>query len=70
MLNTFSYTGAFSAAAHHGGADKTVDVDVANRSKSRVRENFELNDIISENQEIRVMDVFAYFDYAKKKHYI
>lgn len=68
VLNTFSYTGAFSAAAHHGGADKTVDVDVANRSKSRVRENFELNDIISENQEIRVMDVFAYFDYAKKKN--
>lgn len=68
VLNTFSYTGAFSVAVHHGGADKTVDVDVANRSKSRVRENFELNDIISDNQEIRVMDVFAYFDYAKKKN--
>ncbi|RKD71160.1 SAM-dependent methyltransferase [Sinobaca qinghaiensis] len=68
VLNTFSYTGAFSVAAHHGGAAKTVDVDVANRSKSRVQENFELNGVISEDQEIRIMDVFAYFDYAKKKN--
>lgn len=66
VLNAFSYTGAFSVAAAMGGASKTVNVDVANRSKERTREQFELNGLNPDDHEIRVMDVFDYFDYAKK----
>ncbi|MCC5889168.1 MAG: class I SAM-dependent rRNA methyltransferase [Alkalibacterium sp.] len=66
VLNAFSYTGAFSVAAAMGGALKTVNVDVANRSKERTEEQFELNGLSTENHEIRVMDVFDYLDYAKK----
>jgi len=66
VLNAFSYTGAFSVAAAMGGASKTVNVDVANRSKERTREQFELNGLNADDHEIRVMDVFDYFDYAKK----
>ncbi|MCD8506068.1 MAG: class I SAM-dependent methyltransferase, partial [Alkalibacterium thalassium] len=56
----------FSVAAAMGGASKTVNVDVANRSKERTREQFELNGLNPDDHEIRVMDVFDYFDYAKK----
>jgi 23S rRNA (cytosine1962-C5)-methyltransferase len=45
VLNTFSYTGAFSVAAALGGAVKTTSVDLANRSKSKTIEQFSVNDI-------------------------
>ncbi len=66
VLNTFSYTGAFSVAASLGGAKKTVSVDLASRSKSKTIEQFSVNAIDYEQQEIRVMDVFDYFRYAKR----
>ncbi|MDN6398020.1 MAG: class I SAM-dependent rRNA methyltransferase [Alkalibacterium sp.] len=66
VLNAFSYTGAFSVAAAMGGAIKTVNVDVANRSKERTKEQFDVNGLDSNQHEIRVMDVFSYLDYAKK----
>ena len=66
VLNTFSYTGAFSVAAAMGGATKTVNVDVAKRSKERTAEQFEVNGLDPADHEIRVMDVFDYSDYAKK----
>lgn len=68
VLNLFSYTGAFSVAAAVGGAAKTVSVDVANRSLERTKEQFALNGIDGEppQHEIRVMDVFAYVNYAKR----
>lgn len=66
VLNAFSYTGAFSVAAAMGGAVKTVNVDVANRSKERTREQFEINGLNPDDHEIRVMDVIDYLDYAKK----
>ncbi|GEK90397.1 class I SAM-dependent rRNA methyltransferase [Alkalibacterium kapii] len=66
FLNAFSYTGAFSIAAAMGGAVKTVNVDVANRSKERTKEQFQVNGLDSEQHEIRVMDVFSYLDYAQK----
>jgi 23S rRNA (cytosine1962-C5)-methyltransferase len=68
VLNTFSYTGAFSVAAALGGALKTTSVDVANRSLPKTKEQFLINDIDSDSQEIRVMDVFDYFSYAAKKN--
>ncbi|HSI66083.1 MAG TPA: class I SAM-dependent rRNA methyltransferase [Planococcus sp. (in: firmicutes)] len=66
VLNTFSYTGAFSVAAALGGAVKTTSVDLAKRSSSKTIEQFSVNGIDYEQQDIRVMDVFDYFKYAKR----
>ncbi|WP_313893222.1 class I SAM-dependent rRNA methyltransferase [Psychrobacillus sp.] len=67
VLNTFSYTGAFSIFAAAGGATKTTSVDLAKRSLSKTTEQFEVNEIDVEKQDIIVMDVFDYFKYAKRK---
>lgn len=67
VLNTFSYTGAFSLAAAMGGAAKTVSVDLASRSLEKTREVFAVNGIDPSTQEIRVMDVFDYCHWAQKK---
>jgi len=67
VLNTFSYTGAFSVAAALGGAKKTVSVDLANRSLERTREQFELNGLGEKDREIVVEDVFKYFKKAEKR---
>ncbi|MGD6965960.1 class I SAM-dependent rRNA methyltransferase [Rossellomorea vietnamensis] len=67
VLNTFSYTGAFSIFAALGGAVKTTSVDLANRSQAKTIEQFSINGIDYEEQDIIVMDVFNYFKYAVKK---
>jgi len=67
MLNTFSYTGAFSVFAALGGSTKTTSVDLAKRSLSKTKEQFFVNEIDSNKQEIIVEDVFNYFKYAVKK---
>ncbi|ALC89017.1 50S rRNA methyltransferase [Bacillus sp. FJAT-18017] len=67
VLNTFSYTGAFSVFAAIGGAVKTTSVDLANRSLNKTIEQFSLNGIDYESQDIIVEDVFNYFKYAVKK---
>ena len=67
VLNTFSYTGAFSVFAAIGGATKTTSVDLANRSLSKTQEQFSINDIDFESQDIIVEDVFNYFKYAVRK---
>ncbi|MGM0940644.1 MAG: class I SAM-dependent rRNA methyltransferase [Bacillota bacterium] len=67
VLNTFSYTGAFSIAAALGGAAKTTSVDLAKRSKGKTIEQFSVNGIDFEQQDIIVMDVFDYFKYARRK---
>jgi len=66
MLNTFSYTGAFSVFASLGGALKTTSVDLANRSLAKTQEQFKINDIDVQKQDIIVQDVFGYFKYAVK----
>ncbi|KRN54774.1 class I SAM-dependent rRNA methyltransferase [Carnobacterium divergens] len=68
VLNTFSYTGAFSVAAAMGGASETTSVDLANRSLPKTKEQFEVNGISADTQRILVMDVFDYFKYALKKN--
>lgn len=67
VLNTFSYTGAFSVAAALGGATKTTSVDLANRSYSKTIEQLSLNGIDYEAQDIIVEDIFKYFKYAHRK---
>jgi len=67
VLNTFSYTGAFSVFAALGGSSKTTSVDLANRSRSKTEEQFRINNIDVEAQDIIVEDVFNYFKYAVRK---
>ncbi|UPT76723.1 class I SAM-dependent rRNA methyltransferase [Sulfurovum sp. XGS-02] len=67
VLNTFSYTGAFSVFAALGGAAKTTSVDLAKRSRSRTEEQFRINDIDPKGHDIIVEDVFNYFKYAVRK---
>ncbi len=67
VLNTFSYTGAFSVFAALGDATKTTSVDLANRSRSKTQEQFTVNNIDVEAQDIIVEDVFNYFKYAVRK---
>lgn len=67
VLNTFSYTGAFSVYAALGGAKKTTSVDLANRSRPRTNELFRINGIDPVSQNIVVEDVFKYFKYAVRK---
>ena len=69
ILNTFSYTGAFSVFAVLGRAIKTTSVDLAKRSLPKTSEQFCINDIDTKKQEIIVDDVFNYFKYAVKKQY-
>lgn len=66
VLNTFSYTGAFGAAAALGGASLTTNVDLAKRSVEKTKEMYEVNDIDLENHQIIVEDVFKYFGKAAK----
>lgn len=67
VLNMFSYTGAFSVFAALGGAAKTTSVDLANRSRAKTIEQFSVNGIDYEAQDIIVEDVFKYFKYAARK---
>jgi len=68
LLNTFSYTGAFSVAGALGGAKKTTSVDLAKRSLAKTKEQFEINSIDVSGQDIIVEDTFNYFKYAKRKN--
>lgn len=68
VLNTFSYTGAFSVAASLGGALQTTSVDLAKRSLPKTIEQFSVNGIDFEAENIHVMDVFEYFKYARRKN--
>lgn len=67
VLNTFSYTGAFSVFAKLGGASHTISVDLANRSKEATEENFKANGMDPSDETILVEDVFNYFKYVQKK---
>lgn len=66
VLNTFSYTGAFSMAAAKGGAI-TTSIDLASRSLEKTNENFTINNIDSTKHHIIVEDIFLYFKHAKKE---
>ena len=68
VFNAFSYTGAFSVFAAVGGAKKTTSVDLAKRSLPKTKEQFSINGIDVQSQEIVVEDVFNYFKYALKKN--
>jgi len=58
VLNLFSYTGAISVYAVHGGAREVVAVDVAARAHARARRNFALSGLDPEGPECIVGDAF------------
>ena len=66
VLNTFSYTAAFSLAAMAGGAIESVSVDLAKRSRELSEDNFKANNFNLDNNKFVVMDIFEYFKYAKR----
>lgn len=57
VLNLFSYTGAISVFAQHGGAREVVAVDVSAKAHARARRNFALNGFDPEKPEHIVGDV-------------
>ncbi|SDO51363.1 class I SAM-dependent rRNA methyltransferase [Alkalicoccus daliensis] len=67
VLNTFSYTGAFSVFAALGGASHTTSIDAANRSKAKTEEQFRVNGLDPAAHRIIVDDVFAYYRRAAKR---
>lgn len=58
VLNLFSYTGAISVCAMHGGAAELVAVDVSAKSHARARRNFALNGFDAEKPEHITGDAF------------
>jgi 23S rRNA (cytosine1962-C5)-methyltransferase len=58
VLNLFSYTGAISVWAQHGGAVSVTAVDVAAKAHARARRNFSLNGFDPEKPEHIVGDAF------------
>ncbi|WEV44850.1 class I SAM-dependent rRNA methyltransferase [Streptococcaceae bacterium ESL0687] len=66
VLNTFSYTAAFSVAAAAGGARSTASVDLAKRSIELSGDNFLANGFSLDDNKFVVMDIFEYFKYAKR----
>ncbi|MBL4636783.1 MAG: class I SAM-dependent rRNA methyltransferase [Kofleriaceae bacterium] len=56
VLNLFSYTGAISVYAAHGGASEVTAVDVHAKSHARSRRNFTLNGFDGEKPELIVGD--------------
>ncbi|MCY6484146.1 class I SAM-dependent rRNA methyltransferase [Clostridium aestuarii] len=67
VLNTFSYTGAFSMFAAKGGAI-TTSLDLAKRSLDKTIENFNINNIDYKKHNIIVEDLFVYFKQIKKNN--
>lgn len=67
ILNLFAYTGAFSVSAALGGALTTTSVDLANRSRKKIEEQFAVNDLDMKNNNIIIEEVFNYFEYIKRK---
>jgi 23S rRNA (cytosine1962-C5)-methyltransferase len=59
VLNLFSYTGALSVYATHGGAAQVVAVDVSAKAHARARRNFAVNQLDAEKPEHIVGDVFG-----------
>jgi 23S rRNA (cytosine1962-C5)-methyltransferase len=60
VLNLFAYTGAFSVAAAHGGASRTMSVDVSSTSIEWARRNLERIGADPTRHEQSVSDVFEF----------
>lgn len=70
VLNTFSYTGAFSVSAALAGASQTVSVDLSQRGLDRSKLNFEINGFDLEVHLHVKADVFDYLKLARKRGFV
>lgn len=70
VLNLFSYTGGFSIFAAAGGARRVTSVDVSKQASKAAEENFKLNKLSIEHNEIAT-DAFAFIEQeiTQKKKY-
>ena len=59
VLNCFCYTGAFTVAAHAGGAVSSLSIDSSADALALARHNLERNGIADAGAELREADVFA-----------
>lgn len=62
VLNCFAYTSAFSAHALHGGARRTLDVDIAPQVTELARRNLEANRSGAARSAYLVADVLPFLD--------
>jgi len=60
VLNTFSYSGAFSVCALKGGARRADSVDASAAAIGLAQENFELNGLASDSGVFFTADVFEF----------
>ncbi|MCH2108939.1 MAG: class I SAM-dependent methyltransferase [Polyangiaceae bacterium] len=67
VLNLFSYTGAFSVAAAHGGATKVTSVDLSKNYLDWSKENFKLNQLALAPHEFVAQSAFDYLEKAAQK---
>lgn len=59
VLNLFAYTGGFSLYAARGEASKVVSLDISKPAVDQINQNFQINKLKSDHQEI-VDDAFDY----------
>lgn len=69
VLNTFSYTGAFSVSAALAQAKEVVSVDLSQRSLDWSKRNFELNGLDPLRHRHVKADVFDYLNLARKRDF-
>jgi len=60
VLNCFSYSGGFSVYASKGGATKTTSVDISKEAIAQAKNNFEMNKMDLNKNQLVVADVFEY----------
>jgi 23S rRNA (cytosine1962-C5)-methyltransferase len=69
ILNAFSYTGAFSVYALHGGAARVVSVDVSEPALELARQNVSLNGFPPRNEDFIKADVFEFLRKERADRY-
>ena len=67
VLNTFSYTGAFSVAAAIGGASEVVTCDLSEKVLLRAQDNFQINGLEIDPEAFIADDTFKTLDRFRRK---
>src|SRR5699024_2785287 len=68
FLNLFAYSGTFSISAALGGMS-TTSVDLANRTKELVTDNFNNNNLPLDAHKIYIMETFEFLKYAARNNH-
>ncbi|MCC5930437.1 MAG: class I SAM-dependent rRNA methyltransferase [Cyclobacteriaceae bacterium] len=68
VLNLFSYTGGFSIAALHGGADEVISVDVSEKALELARQLIEKNDDWQHKHLAVKEDAFAFLEKSTQQY--